>query len=203
MGLRRFFSLSAWGGLLIFLAMAISVISGLTQACDQSVSETIKRFHQPLVDQLVIFLTKLNSPLALLLVTLIMGVMLLYKKRKLQAVIFVAGLWGTALATTLVKELVKRPRPTDRLVEIHSPSFPSWHSATSMALALLFLAWLYPRYKNRAFPVLLWPLLIGLSRIWLNAHWCSDVLAGWALGAFVTSTILFVYTGRKSYSQNS
>jgi undecaprenyl-diphosphatase len=198
MSLRRFFSKTAWGGLLLFAVMALLVVGGFVQSCDKTVSEAVKRLHQPFVDQLVTLLTHLNSPLALLLITLVSVATLLYKRKKVEVGLFITGLWGTALTTTLVKHLVNRPRPADRLVEIHSPSFPSWHSATSMALALLLFAWLYPRYRNGALLVLLWPLLIGLSRIWLNAHWCSDVLAGWALGAFVASSVLLFFFGRKS-----
>ena len=60
-------------------------------------------------------------------------------------------------------------------------SFPSGHTTTSMAAALVFGA-LLPRGK---YWFLLAALLIGLSRIVLDVHYLSDVIAGALLGAGV------------------
>ncbi len=180
-------------GAFLFLLCAIAFHFGWVQKIDQTLSETVNRFHQPLVNTVVTFLTHLNSPPALLVITLTVVATLAAKKAWRPILIFIGGLWGTALVTSLIKSLVNRTRPLDRLVEIHSPSFPSWHASTSMALGILLFWLLFGRWGTKAGWILLWPLAIGLSRIWLNAHWCSDVLAGWGLGAFIAAGIVLLF----------
>ena len=181
------------GGAVIFAVVSFLLWGGQAQALDSQVSEFVKQYHQALVNTVVIFLTYLNSPPALLVITLIVAATLAAQKAWRSILVFLGGLWGTALATSLIKSLVQRPRPMDRLVEIHSPSFPSWHASTSMALGILLFWLLFGRWGAKAGWILLWPLAIGLSRIWLNAHWCSDVLAGWGLGAFVAAGIVLLF----------
>ncbi len=181
------------GAAVIFAVVSFLLWGGQAQALDSQVSEFVKQYHQALVNTVVIFLTYLNSPPALLVITLIVAATLAAQKAWRSILVFLGGLWGTALATSLIKSLVQRPRPMDRLVEIHSPSFPSWHASTSMALGILLFWLLFGRWGAKAAWLLLWPLAIGLSRIWLNAHWCSDVLAGWGLGAFVAAGIVLLF----------
>ena len=181
------------GAAVIFAVVSFLLWGGQAQALDSQVSEFVKQYHQALVNTVVIFLTYLNSPPALLVITLIVAATLAVQKAWRSILVFLGGLWGTALATSLIKSLVQRPRPMDRLVEIHSPSFPSWHASTSMALGILLFWLLFGRWGAKAAWLLLWPLAIGLSRIWLNAHWCSDVLAGWGLGAFVAAGIVLLF----------
>lgn len=84
---------------------------------------------------------------------------------------------------------VDRPRPLlhEALVALPADaSFPSAHAAQAMAFALLAGALLPAPWRRPALPLLLAAAaLVGLSRLHLQVHWPSDVLAGWLLGAVV------------------
>lgn len=180
-------------GALLFSLMFILFQLGLIQPMDRVVASWMRDLHTPLFDRLVIGLTRLGSPPALLFYTLITALFTLKEAGWRYLGTFITAVWGTALATTLIKELIARERPLERLVEISSHSFPSWHSSTSAALAVVLWAWLSPKYGRRAMLIFLWPFAIGLSRILLNAHWTSDVLAGWGLGLAVSGMVLMLF----------
>ena len=172
---------------------------------DRVISSFFASEPLPVLTPAVILLTHLNSPPALALYLLSLLGFLLYRRRKREALFAATAIIGTALLNSLLKALVDRTRPEARLVPIDSPSFPSWHSSTAMALALV-LWWIFvrplPPGKRRRLLTLLcfaWPLLIGFSRLWLNVHWCSDILAGWGLGMTVTAlALLALFPARES-----
>jgi len=103
-------------------------------------------------------------------------------------------LWSAALAVAPLlenvwKSVVARPRPADA-----SMGFPSGHATAAAAFAVLvFYLGRRARLGPRARAVLtaalgaFFLLGVGLARIVLNAHWPSDVVAGWALGTACAS----------------
>jgi undecaprenyl-diphosphatase len=91
--------------------------------------------------------------------------------------------------TTLLKELVGRPRPqfAEGGARYTSLSYPSGHSSGIAALVTvaLVLAWpLLAPVARRAWLAagVALVLLVGATRLWLGVHYLSDVLGGWALG---------------------
>ena len=125
--------------------------------------------------------------------------MLFRRTRKLGACVFLAVCCGGLITNVTVKPLVARMRPYanfDHLAAtVHEwwvmvgearkgegvfSSFPSGHTTSATAAMVgLFLA---SKSKKYTFPVLLFPLLMGASRIYLMVHYTSDVLAGLVAG---------------------
>ncbi|MGI5238935.1 phosphatase PAP2 family protein [Dactylosporangium sp. CA-139066] len=73
----------------------------------------------------------------------------------------------------------------------YGDSFPSGHTTSSTlaagaAIAVGLTLLRGPRARRALVVVgVAWPVLVGLSRVLLVAHWPTDVLAGWLLGATV------------------
>jgi membrane-associated phospholipid phosphatase len=97
------------------------------------------------------------------------------------------GFLAVVLAVHLTKAAVDRPRPPHELVNTVGSSFPSGHSAYATAyVAMAVIAWrVIPGFARRALLVLgalLVAATVGLSRMYLRAHYWSDVAGGWGLG---------------------
>ena len=97
---------------------------------------------------------------------------------------------GADLLAELGKALVPRHRPFVHQLgpATRTHSFPSGHTATSFACALV-LASLAPRLRV---PVLALAVLIAFSRLYNGDHFPLDVLAGGVLGAIVAAVVLRV-----------
>lgn len=126
------------------------------------------------------------------------------KKKWRSAAIVAVSLASTAGALGLLKEFFMRARPENALqVIVNDPSFPSGHAAMSAAFCVVVAYLFAPKIggwvRRELFLVfcVLVPILIGLSRLVLNVHWTSDVIAGWSLGVFLaTASVLTVrYVG--------
>ena len=110
-----------------------------------------------------------------------------------------AGCLAATAAINLLKLTMRRARPVTAYVKqfnlVTNYSFPSGHSAGSL-LVHGYLAWLTPLVVAApwAVPVAaaLWILvvLVGLSRIYLGAHFPTDVLGGWLAGGLALWLII-------------
>jgi len=102
------------------------------------------------------------------------------------------------LAFTAFKQFFGRARPTGALaVNLHSFAFPSGHATASAAV---WLSLAYCLWRERILPIWAaaligfgWPILIGLTRVYLDVHWATDVLGGWCLGAGIAAVTVAVY----------
>lgn len=103
------------------------------------------------------------------------------------------GFWVLAMVMSQllvgpVKAIYERARPPFPLVETTGYSFPSGHSVAGAAVAISLVIVLIPagsRRRNWEMLAALFAVSMALSRVYLRAHWLSDVTAGAALGAAV------------------
>lgn len=125
----------------------------------------------------------------------------LWLKGKNQLALLVAvSVSGGAVANTLLKGFIARPRPT--IVPHGTPaalsSFPSGHAMMAAVVFLTLGALLALSAKDRRIKIyiLSWSVLltvsVGISRIYLGVHWPTDVLAGWIAGAIWATLCLLV-----------
>lgn len=130
-----------------------------------------------------------------------MGLLLLQKKR-LSALLLAVGLAGGVALSEGLKAVFERERPPPayQAVETLNASFPSGHAllATVFYLTLgVMLTRAFPQRRLKAYALgagVTIALLVGLTRIYLGAHWASDVFAGWCVGAaWAVALWLFAY----------
>lgn len=107
---------------------------------------------------------------------------------------------GTGILGNGLKLLWRRSRPVSDYVErmfFKTYSFPSGHSSSSTLLygmlAYLVAGIAIQPWSIAAVGILAaLPILVGLSRVYLGAHYASDVLAGWLLGGAGLAVIVFI-----------
>lgn len=120
---------------------------------------------------------------------LVCAAALAWARRWTEVCVLLAGMVLIQLGFSEIKTWVDRPRPPDPLVATHGSSFPSGHAAHSAIyvwLATTIVVRLRPGMTRAALVVVagvVLTALVGLSRVYLGAHYLSDVSAGWALGA--------------------
>lgn len=112
-------------------------------------------------------------------------------------VAFSSGAGG--LVVLGLKALFHRSRPTDGVIHAAGYSLPSGHAFASTVFygMLVYLVWrLTDKIWARVLAAILGPLMIaavGLSRVYLNVHFLTDVVAGWlAGGAWLVASLLLV-----------
>ncbi len=144
--------------------------------------------------------TDFGSPPVLGAVAVAAVVLLWWRARERGAAVFLAvGLGGAMLLNVLFKLFFARVRPAlfEQLTPAPGYSFPSGHAMGSAAFFLavyLLVAKLFPRWRWLAGVLgALFTLGIGLSRLVLQVHYPSDVLAGWALSAAWVLGVNLVY----------
>jgi membrane-associated phospholipid phosphatase len=129
---------------------------------------------------------------------------LIRKKRAKALDIATIGLAGYFILY-LLKLVFRRTRPLNPLIDpLHNFGFPSGHASSSFIFfgLLIYLLWKESFSKTikwcAAFILLLFALLVGISRIYLRLHYASDVLAGFCLGfAWLSISILVLEHFRK------
>ena len=136
-------------------------------------------------------LTSLGGISVLTLFAVIAFSFLLIQRKRLSALLLVVGLIGGVALSEGLKALFERERPpiAYQAVETLNASFPSGHALLSTVFYLtlgVMLTRAFPQKRFKAFVLgsaITIALLIGLTRIYLGAHWASDVIAGWCAGA--------------------
>lgn len=111
----------------------------------------------------------------------------LYRKKRWEALwVWVVAVVSSEIAVGVLKSIYGRARPPDPLVSTTGFSFPSGHAvagAVTVIALVIVLVPAGPRRRNLEVIAGYFAFFMAGSRVYLRAHWLSDVVAGTALGA--------------------
>ena len=174
---------------------------------DRHVDEELNEGATPWVTSSMEAISWLGSPQCLLVVSVAAAGLLLAVRRLRAAALVALALVGAEALDSLFKVEFARPRPSlaDPVVpQAHGYAFPSGHATASMAVygAIAYLAVTDAhRRVSRVVGViagLVLVITIGFSRVYLGAHFPSDVIGGWALAlAWLALLVLVLFAGRR------
>lgn len=182
-----FFVAAAWlfGGIAEDLIMGDPLI-----LVDALISQWFQSHATPSLAGIMYFASALASPAAVSVLCALMGCVLLWMRHWYWLIGLVSAVAGGMILNLMLKQLFDRARPgwADPLLALTDPGFPSGHTMMATIiygfLAAYFIlgvaSWRW-RCVIAASTILL-VLLVALSRMYLGAHYLSDVLAAMAAG---------------------
>ncbi|HEY9190266.1 MAG TPA: phosphatase PAP2 family protein [Sulfurovum sp.] len=186
-------------GSYLFAKMAEDVIEKeYVVVIDRWISMHINAVQTPLFNTVMLALTNFNGTIGISVFSAGMVLWFLSKKWYEELWFYLVSVVGANAAFVTVKMIVQRLRPDSELLSLSTYSFPSGHAtmATAMAMAVYFIfSQRVHRVSVRVCLLALcisWIVLISFSRVYLDVHWLSDVIAGIGLGLFWVSFVVLV-----------
>lgn len=176
------------GGVSLFLGVLEDVVSGdPLVAADVHIHAALQRIRFPLLDSLMVGASELGDSAVTVPVIFVVLVWLVWQRRLRSAVYWISAVGFAQLFVVALKFVIRRPRPALMYEGLQGFSFPSNHATLSI-VTYGFLAFFVARAwgnvarRRIAIATALFILLISFSRLYLGAHWFSDVLAGISFG---------------------
>jgi membrane-associated phospholipid phosphatase len=184
--------------LLVFADVGEDVAERSTTPVDNAVSAWFVAHQNPVIYKIAFVATWIGSPAVMVLVAIAAGVWFYGRSGRRKAGVVVAAPAVGGLLAGIIKILYGRVRPSGAvLLNERTYSFPSGHAATSAAV-MVTLCYVLARERMISWPTAIViggsvPLIVGLTRLYLNVHWFTDVIGGWTVGLFVAAMSAALY----------
>ena len=178
------------GGLWAFAELADEIYERQGFPFDEPVLTWFYGLVSPVRTDIALALSTVGGVEVMITLSVLLTVLLWFRSHR-EAIFFAVSMTGASVIMGLTKLVLARPRP-ELFPDVDywqtaSPSFPSGHATGSAAFALtLFFVVrrLAPRWQVLAGTLgLLFCLAVSASRLYLQVHYPSDILAGIALGS--------------------
>jgi undecaprenyl-diphosphatase len=160
-----------------------------TGALDNAILDALYAGGDSSWTQAALIVTRFGDPDLLLLVTGLVALLLIARRKVRDAALLLGVSLSGRLIVDIQKAWIARPRPDAHLhlVGTRTDSFPSGHAASAL-IVWVMIALLIPqgaRWRRPALAIAAFvAIAAGVSRPMLGVHYPSDVVAGWAFGLF-------------------
>lgn len=187
----------------LFLGVLEGVLSHepLVQV-DLAVFHFLQGLRTSSVDRLMVAVTEMGGVGVLLPLAIIVTLWLVWRRCRRTAWYWVGAVAFGEVLVQVLKFTLGRRRPLELYTGVERFSFPSGHAAVSTVM-LGFLAFLLSRRQSLRVQTAIAPvasvyvMLVAFSRLYLGAHWLSDVLGAMSLGLAWVALVTMVYTQRR------
>ena len=161
---------------------------------DVAAAEWVHARITPIGTAVSLRISSFGSPTSMGVIAVLVGLDLLRRRRKTLLVAWIAAFVGGGTLELILKKVVHRTRPlfNTSAASEQSLSFPSGHSMMCLLgvgmlvyVLVLTMPGTFAGARRSVLIMLaaLFVLLVGLSRVYLGAHFPSDVVGGYAAGA--------------------
>lgn len=193
--------------LITFVLLSLYVMVEPPQYLDIHISKEIQENQNIYINNVMIGISSLGRTTVSVIIVIFFSSFLALKKHKKEALLMISTLFSGVLGLGL-KILINRPRPTQDLVvlleDTKYQSFPSGHVLFytvffgSIIMIIMTLKIFSNKMKIFLAAACLGMIFMGaVSRVYLGAHWFTDVLGGFILG------ILFLFITGHYYLKDS
>lgn len=174
----------------VFVKLAEEVLEDNLERFDNSIIGFFESLQTSALDTIYTLITELGSVWFVASASVVVVLLLWFKaKDKWATLLFIIAIGGNGALTWLLKQIYERGRPSiNEAIDAVGFSFPSGHSMGSLVF-YGFLIYLVLRSNQRkavkigaSMALVVLVLLIGTSRIYLGAHFPSDIIAGYIAG---------------------
>jgi undecaprenyl-diphosphatase len=183
---------------MIFADVGEEVAEKSTGPFDNAVRAWFVSHQNPTVYKIAYVITWVGSPTVMVLVAIAAGAWFYHRHGRSKAGVIVAAPAAGGLLSGVIKLLYGRARPAGAAIfNERTFSFPSGHAATSAAV-MVTLCYVLARERIISWPTAIViggivPLIVGLTRLYLDVHWTTDVVGGWTVGLFVAAMSAALY----------
>src|SRR6202048_1069220 len=184
--------------LAIFADVGEDVAAKETAPFDNAVRGWFLAHQNPTLYQIAAALSWIGSPTVMVIIAIAAGVWFYRGRGGSKAGVIVAAPAAGGLLAGGIKLLYGRARPAGAaLFNERSCAFPSGHAATSAAV-MVTLCYVLARERIISWPVAIViggivPFIVGITRLYLDVHWTTDVVGGWAVGLFFAALSAGLY----------
>lgn len=189
--------------LILFILIAINLNNSSLINIDNTINTWSANSQNELMQIFCILLSKIFEPIYVIIFVILLSLFLLVKSKNKQAILLSTTALIAGASIYLLKHLFSKARPLNQIIQETGFSFPSGHAMISITLfgTLIYIALNIKSQTSRIVSIVacvLGVLLVGLSRVYLNVHWFSDIIGSYCFGLFILFIVLF---GEKIWKQ--